>query len=184
MKHLNIFIQIIFLISIISITSNSIEKNVISIKVQSEISKPTVFIHNISTPYFSKIVLYLDGKKLTNFDRKVPVSDGKMHHIVLMFPKNFRDSCEKMFFEIKSVKEIKFINFNGFTNTSQMFQYMYNLINLDLQEFNTSLVTNMEMMFHGCKSLPSLDLKNFNTNQVTTMNSMFAYLNSLSYIQN
>ena len=179
--RLNIFLQILFLISSIScITSENVEKNMISIKVQSVLNQPTVFINNISEPYFSQIALYLDGKELSNFDRKVPVSDGKLHHIVLIFPKNFRDNCERMFWRVEKVKEIKFINFKGCTSTEGMFSGMPDLTRLDLEEFNTSLVTNMAGMFFGCKSLKTLDLKNFDTSKVTTFKSMFAYLFSLT----
>ena len=184
MNYLIILLTIFVISEISCVNPVILDKNVISIKVQSVLNQPTVYINNISEPYFSKIGLYLDGVMLPNFDKKVPVSDGKIHKIVLIFPKNFEENCQNMFSGIKIIKEINFINFKGCNNTKEMFYNMDNLTDLVIDQFDTSLVTNMNKMFAGCTSLTSLDLRNFNTSRVADMSWMFASLTSLSYFQN
>ena len=66
------------------------------------------------------------------------------------------------------------------TDMCAMFEHCYNLIALDLSNFNTSKVTNMNYMFNGCQSVTSLDLSNFNTSNVTTMYHMFYNCNNLT----
>ena len=63
-----------------------------------------------------------------------------------------------------------------------MFYECMNITEINLSNFNTSIVTNMNSMFNGCSSLSSLDLSNFNTSIVTNMGHMFSYSNKLEYI--
>ena len=184
MRHLIILLTIFVISEISCVNPVILDKNVISIKVQSVLNQPTVYINNISESYFPQISLYLDGVMLSNFDKKVPVSDGKIHKIVLIFPKFFKGSCIRMFYGIENVKEISFINFKGCKDTREMFFGMSNLTSLDLDQFDTSLVVDMKGMFAGCTSLTSLDLRNINSSLVRDMSSMFASLPSLLYIQN
>ena len=65
---------------------------------------------------------------------------------------------------------------------SQMFYGCSSLTNLNLTNFDTSLVQNMGGMFYGCSSLTFLNLSNFDTSQVTTMNSIFYGCSSLNSI--
>ena len=178
-----IFLQIIFL-SLINSSYQSDEKNIILIKVQSQTDKAVTYIYNIPYSYYSEIQMYIDDTKMASFDRKLQKVDGLIHTVKLIFPPDFQDTCAKMFFEMKNVLEIKFINFQGCTDTKAMFEYCYDLKDLYLEQFDTSLVTNMEMMFHGCKALSKLDLFNFKTDKVVNMNGMFSYCNSLSTINN
>ena len=48
-----------------------------------------------------------------------------------------------------------------------MFRYCYDIIEIDLSNFDSYGVTTMENMFYYCYSLNSLDLSNFNTSSVT-----------------
>lgn len=63
---------------------------------------------------------------------------------------------------------------------SGMFQRDSNLKNLDLTNFNTSKVTDMGAMFQGNSSLTDLNISSFNTSNVTNMYSMFHSNNSLT----
>ena len=60
------------------------------------------------------------------------------------------------------------------TDMQYMFERCTNLISLDLSNFNTSLVTDMKHMFEDCYSLISLNLSNLNTSLVTDMQFMFS----------
>ncbi|MCR5068564.1 MAG: BspA family leucine-rich repeat surface protein [Prevotella sp.] len=63
-----------------------------------------------------------------------------------------------------------------------MFQYCYNLTNIDVGGFDTSKAIDMSFMFAGCKKITSVDVSNFNTSSVTGMNSMFAGCTSLTSV--
>ena len=61
-----------------------------------------------------------------------------------------------------------------------MFFRCSSLTNLDLNNFNTSKVTMMGKMFEGCSSLTKLDLSNFSTTKITKMDNMFSDCSSLT----
>ena len=61
-----------------------------------------------------------------------------------------------------------------------MFFYCFNIIEIDLSEFNSSQVTTMYDMFAFCISLTSINLSNLDTSKATNMNSMFSFCSSLA----
>ena len=61
-----------------------------------------------------------------------------------------------------------------------MFASCRSLTNLNLSNFNISKVTMMGRMFSECSSLTSLNLSNFNTSKVTSMMGMFSDCSSLT----
>ena len=77
-------------------------------------------------------------------------------------------------------------NFIGLTwnklidNTRYMFEGCSDIIEIDLSNFNTSIVVYMNHMFYGCSSLISLNLSNFDTSKVNNMNWMFRECSSLT----
>lgn len=70
--------------------------------------------------------------------------------------------------------------FENITNMSLMFYNCYQMINLDVSNFNTSKVRNMSSMFEQCRNLTSLDVSNFDTSNVTNMTWMFATCRKLT----
>ena len=83
--------------------------------------------------------------------------------------------------EITNIIEIDLSNFDTsmVTTMERMFYWCYELISVNLSNLNTSSVTSMETMFYCCKSLISLDLSSFNTSIVTSMSFMFYWCKSL-----
>ena len=71
------------------------------------------------------------------------------------------------------------LDISNVTNMRGIFNYCKNLTNLDLSSFNTSNVTDMSGMFNHCEKLTNLDLSGFNTSSVTTMQGMFQRCQSL-----
>ena len=90
-------------------------------------------------------------------------------------------SCYKMFYECYDLIALNLSNFDTskMTDMSWMFDNCLNLTTLDLSNFDTSNVTNMSYMFSKCQSLTSLDLSNFDTSRVTDMSYMFSYCSRL-----
>ena len=66
------------------------------------------------------------------------------------------------------------------TNMNGMFFAMFSLTSLNLSNFNTSNVANMASMFNSVSSLTGLDLSNFDTSRVIDMSGMFTYMSNLT----
>ena len=77
---------------------------------------------------------------------------------------------------------IELVWYNLIDDCQQMFQYCYDITEIDLSNFNTSNVTSMSHMFHSCSSLTSLNLSNFDTSKVTSMSHMFKNCSSLTFL--
>ena len=71
---------------------------------------------------------------------------------------------------------------NEIKSTSYLFYNCSDIMEIDLSNFNSSLVTDMSYMFYGCRSLISLNLSNLNTSKVNNMEFMFYECSSLSLI--
>jgi len=74
---------------------------------------------------------------------------------------------------------IRMLWFKNLTTFQGMFEYIGNIIWIDLSKFDSSLITSTHRMFFGCNSLLSINFNNFNTSLVTDMSWMFSYCNSL-----
>ena len=61
-----------------------------------------------------------------------------------------------------------------------MFYNCYNLISINLNNFNTSKVESMNGMFRYCKTIKSLYLGNFNVQNVRSFSYMFDNCRSLT----
>lgn len=74
------------------------------------------------------------------------------------------------------------INVTGMTDASYMFEWCYNMTDVDLKGLDTSTITNMSNMFHDCtnKNL-NINVSGFNTQSVTDMSYMFG---DCKYLQN
>ena len=171
--------------------------------------------HNIqlelsSFHYSSKITLKIKGKgdknifgitkyeygtfSESNYPKEVKINGNKQNHtdfkwnfdqnenfVELIWDTNIKD-CRYMFYGCSNIIDINFDNFNTslVTSMKDMFCSCSSLTSLDLSNFDTSLVTDMSFMFYRCSSLTSLYLSNFDTSLVTDMSSMFSYCSSLT----
>ena len=64
-----------------------------------------------------------------------------------------------------------------------MFQSCFELIYLDLSNFDTSNVTSIRYMFGECHKLKEVKgIKTFNTVKVTKIDAMFKLCNELEYL--
>ena len=87
-----------------------------------------------------------------------------------------------MFKECTNITEINLSNFDTtlVISMDNMFEGCSSLTSLDLTNFKTSSVKRMIFMFSQCSSLTSLDLSKFDTSSVTRMDSMFSQCSSLT----
>ena len=84
-------------------------------------------------------------------------------------------SCSKMFYNLKNITAINFIDFDTslVISMTSMFHGCSNINRLNLAGFDTSKVESMDYMFYYCDKLTLLNINNFNTELVVTMKSMF-----------
>ena len=96
-------------------------------------------------------------------------------------------NSSKMFYsasykqDIKNILEIDLSNFDTsmVMDMSNMFYSMSKLTTLNLSNFDTSMVMDMSNMFIGMSNLTSLNLSSFNTSHVMYMKAMFAGLSNI-----
>ena len=59
------------------------------------------------------------------------------------------------------------------TDCSSLFYNCYNISEVDLSNFDSSLITNTDNMFYNCTSLTSINFTNFITPSLYSVHSMF-----------
>ena len=119
--------------------------------------------------------LFIDNKKEL-FCKEYKFNKSGNHIIKLIFNSNIiQSTLEKLFFDCKNIKFIKFKIFNtsNVENMNSMFAKCTNLKEIDLNFINTTNVKDMNSMFSECKSLEKIYLTSFNTSNVKNMNDMF-----------
>ena len=91
--------------------------------------------------------------------------------------------CQGMFMRFDKMKELDLRDFDSslVENMHTMFYEMRELESINLSNFDTSNVTTMKDMFSGVTKITTLNLNNFNTSNVTDMSNMF---NSMLAIEN
>ena len=88
------------------------------------------------------------------------------------------DYCYK--FKDPGIYTIEYIFNSNLTKTDFLFAECYNLININLFNFNSKNVTNMVCMFLECVSLKSIAISNLDTRNANDMNCMFCNCQSLT----
>ena len=87
-----------------------------------------------------------------------------------------RDNCRKIYINPEENREINTVTLiwdSKVQNSLSMFQYLNNIIEVDLSRFDSSEVTNMSHMFQECSSITSINFSNFDTSKVTSMECTF-----------
>ena len=94
------------------------------------------------------------------------------------------DSCEKMFSSLTNIEEIDLSNFDTslVTNMNSMFSGCSSLRSIKLLNVNTSQVKDMQKLFNNCRSLTSLDLSSFNTSILLRADYMFYSCQKLYFL--
>ena len=95
---------------------------------------------------------------------------------------NARNQTEikKIYYLEYEINNFKLIWWKKLSKTGYIFYNCTKIIEIDLSNFDSSLISSMSSMFSGCSSLRSLNLTNLVTAQVTDMSSMFSGCSSIS----
>ena len=109
--------------------------------------------------------------------------DNEINNITLIWDSP-PTTAEEMFNGCYDIIEIDLSNFDtsSVSSMGEMFSKCFSLNSLDLSNFDTSNVTSMYGMFNECQSLTSLDLSNFDTSSVKSMEKMFSFCIKLNYL--
>jgi len=128
------------------------------------------------------VLLYINDEKNDFSHYFIPKKEGQ-YTIKLEFNIKMKNCCQ-MFHGCYNIINLDLSNFNTekVTDMKYMFSGCYNLENINLIAFNTENVTNMSYMFYECRKLKNIDLSTFNTQNVTDMSGMFCActINSLN----
>ena len=147
-------------------------------KIKHIIKNEIILTLEIKKDDVNKDIYFLDNADYTDdlVDKKNPEDDCLselnesnvklyINNKIYKYSKSFRPEKEGIF-TIKLELGIKM------KNCERMFHGCYNIINMDLSNFDTKNVTNMKYMFSGCNNLKNIDLSNFITDNVTNMSYM------------
>ena len=117
--------------------------------------------------------LYINNKKYDYCKYFKPEKEG-LYKVKLKLDIKMQD-CSEMFHGCYNIIKIDLSNFNSenVMNMKYMFAGCLNLKNIDLSTLVTGNVENMSYLFYDCGNLKNLDLSAFNTENVKDMSGMF-----------
>ena len=109
---------------------------------------------------------------------------GDKNNITLKFDTQI-ESCYDMFEYLNNIIEIDLSKFDAskVIDMQCMFDGCANLEKIEFGNINTSSLVNMYAMFQSCKNLKSVDLSKFNASKVTNMGFMFDGCSNLEKIE-
>ncbi|MBO6243145.1 MAG: BspA family leucine-rich repeat surface protein, partial [Clostridia bacterium] len=127
-------------------------------------------LNSAFTPKPNKV--YVNGGALPEFATTINIAG--LTEVKLEWDAPFA-SCKNMFKDLKDVLEMDLSNFDSslVSDTSGMFQSCNQMTSLNLDNFDTSLVTTMVSMFQDNPYLKKLDIRHFDTSNVKDMSNMF-----------
>ena len=114
--------------------------------------------------------LFINNKNGIDCPNRIYI-DGK-----LISKKTCKYKCPNQIVSIKMEWDKNFIH------CYKMFADISNIIEIDLSQFNTSLVKNMSYMFENCKSLKFVNLSNINISSLINIENAFRNCKSLKSI--
>ena len=131
--------------------------------------------------YLNASQVFVNGISNDTWKKSCYLDNDEYNNITIIFDQQI-ESCENMFNGLYDILEIDLSNFNfsKVTNMDSMFNECSNLTKITFNKINTSLVRNMRQLFHQCQKLTSIDLSNFNTSLVTNMDSIFRWCYALT----
>ena len=125
--------------------------------------------------------MYIDDVKVTPMT-EYTFSNIGIHKVKCEINSCTFTTCYKMFNDCKNLIDINLNNLDTskVTNMSNMFYGCYGLEIIDLSSIDTSNVTNMSAMFGTCINLKDIITDNIDTSKVTNMSGMFGHCYSLT----
>ena len=140
-------------------------------------------INNYIKIKYNKDVSYPYGFGYIEYDK----SPNKYRSEVVVIKTNKKIYQPDEALDILAKKEVEIYFNSSLVNLTKFFYYyddpnVENIISINLEFFNSSLLESMESAFSGCTSLESIDLTNFKAPLLTNMNNAFFHCSSLKAI--
>ena len=173
------YLKLILFVSILAIESGNSFNNYFSYITLKVNTTGEVTIFNGDNRLIPPNEVYINGINMTKFKKTYNITQLETE-IKLVWKRNI-NSTVYMFCLCQKIIEIDLSNFDAslVTSMNHMFDGCYNLISLNLSNLNTSGVIKMGFMFYHCSSLKELDLSNLDTSNVNYMAEMFYGCSSL-----
>ena len=172
---------LLLLISICFIFLPIYKSKIISFKILNLMSQIKLRIDGMGEEYILSTeykgvmpdVILINGEEKTDISKKYNLAN-EINNITMKWSEPINDSSQ-MFFQLLNIKEIDLTDFDAslITNMECQFWSCFSLTSIKFKNFNTSSVKNMDSLFYNCKKLISLDLSSFDTSKVTYMDYMF-----------
>ena len=145
----------------------------------------SVYVQILDTDYKCPSEIYINDNNTSLSDcRQINVAQySPIDKIKLVWNKT-PESCSSMFLSCRDITEMDLTNFDTslVTNMACMFQDCNSLTSVNLSNLDTRNVTSIYGIFQGCSSLTSIDLSNFNTSKINDMRYLFDGCTKLQYI--
>ena len=93
-----------------------------------------------------------------------------------------KNECNKTCELDKEINEITLVFEEQITSSYNMFYMLENITEVDLSEFDASMITHMNSMFRGCVNLEKIKFGKINTSSLRTMVSLFYNCHKLSSV--
>ena len=94
------------------------------------------------------------------------------------YTKNIKEETEYINNQLVYIAELQWKN--SINSFKCLFSECYNIISIDLSNFDASICNDMTAMFRGCSSLISVNLTNFVVSKATNLGQMFFGCSSLT----
>ena len=128
--------------------------------------------------------IFINGNKST-IDQygRITTETEEIYFVTLEWNEK-KTNYEKLFENVYNAIEIDLSNFDttGVTSMNSMFINCISLYYINFTNVDTSSVISMDSMFEYCVGIFSLDLSNFDTRKVKTMNYMFKNCKLLNFL--
>ena len=146
------------------------------------ISLPRRYISGGISTYNSYITLKINRKGISKIYNKLyKVNNAQLPNEVFINDKELKPINNTYNFT-ETTNNVKLVWHQNIESTQYLFYGCYNIVEIDLNDFNASKVTNMSHMFEWCLGLEALKLSNLDTSKVVDMNAMFSYCSNLIFL--
>ena len=178
-----IFILLIINLNILIISNDALNQfqfSKIILKIR-DIGKKNVLSNSFSATYYPDEV-YINGYKQSTIKNSYDFNETD--NIIELRWNKTNYNCDNMFNGCSDITEMDLSNFNTslVTLMCNMFYGCSSLTSMNFNNFHSLQVTHMHDLFSGCTSLTSLNLSNFDISKVTWMDNLFYGCEKLEYI--
>ena len=184
----------IFIVSILNTSNKNMNRELFNVLKSYEIKIKIKGIGNqniISSNYYNCPNKILLNEQLINYIIdchiiNIPSQESNetiINNVTLIWDQS-TNSFDSMFYYLQNISEVDLSNYDAslITSMNHVFVGCISLTSINLNNLNTSSVESISHIFENCNSLKELDLSSFNTSSVKHMDYAFFNCYSITYI--